>query len=305
MDSLAALSCVGFGIAWRFFRWLPPADRIRRGVSTAVFYVLLPLLTFRSMAHAPLDRSLWQVPLVAAITIVSAVGCAYAWLRHHKHWGPPERSALLLASAWGNVTYLGIPVLSALVGSEQLFVAVLFDFAASTPLLWTLGVALALAETSESQSSPQRSWNRILLLPPLWAALVGLLWRISDAQLDPSADQFLALGAGTVIPLMMFVLGLSLRWEYLRRWKVLMPLATIKLAIAPMVALGVALALGIRGSTLQAVTLEAAMPTMMLVLVVAERFGLTTELVAAAIAVTTLASAVSLPVWWLISSMLP
>ncbi|GBD05036.1 hypothetical protein HRbin20_00613 [bacterium HR20] len=302
MDNLAAVGCVGLGIAWRWVGWLPSPDHIRRRVAELVFVAFLPLLTFRSMANAPVDSALWQVPLVASLTIGCVLAVAAFWLRHRANLDSRSRAALLLAAAWGNVTYLGIPVLTATLGPEQVFVAVLFDFAASTPLLWTLGVAVALAQTSES--SHGLVWQRVVLLPPLWAAIAGLLWRYSGAPLSPLADSILAFGARAVIPLMMFVLGLSLRWEYLRQWRMLLPVAALKLIVAPAVALGLAIAVGISGATLQATILEAAMPTMMLVLVVAERFGLATEQVAAAIALTTLASGLTLPLWWLASAML-
>lgn len=302
MDSFATVGCIGLGIAWRWLRWLPSPERIRRPLAEIVFVLLLPLLTFRSMAYAPSSSALWQVPLVAALTIGCVLAITSFWLKRRKWVDPRSRAALLLAAAWGNVTYLGIPVLTATLGPEQVFVAVLFDFAASTPLLWTLGVAVALATASESHRG--FVWQRVLLLPPLWAAVAGLLWRSSGATLSPLADRILAVGAAAVIPLMMFVLGLSLRWEYLRQWRMFLPVAAMKLIAAPIVALGVASALGISGPTLQATILEAAMPTMMLVLVVAERYGLATEHVAAAIALTTLGSVVTVPLWWLASAIL-
>ncbi|RMF34703.1 MAG: AEC family transporter [Chlorobiota bacterium] len=302
MDSLAAVGCVGLGIAWRWVRWLPSSDRIRRIVAETAFVALLPLLTFRSMARAPAGSVLWHVPLVAALTIGCVLAVAAFWLQRRADLDPRSRAALLLAAAWGNVTYLGIPVLTTTLGPEQVFVAVLFDFTASTPLLWTLGVAVALAQTAESFHG--LVWQRVVFLPPLWAAIAGLLWRFSGGTLSPLADGILGFGARAVIPLMMFVLGLSLRWEYLRQWRMLLPVAALKLLVAPVVAFGLAMAVGISGATLRATILEAAMPTMMLVLVVAERFGLATDQVAAAIALTTLASALTLPLWWLASAIL-
>ncbi len=295
------LGWVGVGIAWRWIRWLPAPERVRRIVANAVFSVLLPALTFRSMLNAPLGSVLWKVPLVAVLSTTITLFSAWLLLRNRRV-EPPTMAALLLAAAWGNVTYLGIPVLTATVGGDQAFVAVLYDFAASTPLLWTLGVGVIAAITVERGGIPSFS-KQMLVLPPLWAAVAGLVMHLCAVALPWQLDVLLRSAGALVIPLMMFVLGLSLRWEYLRRWRQLVGVGVFKLVVAPTVAIAAALACGLTGPSVVAVTLEAGMPTMMLVLVVAERFALDTDTVAAAIATTTLASAVTLPLWWLVSSM--
>ncbi|MCX8052035.1 MAG: AEC family transporter [Chlorobi bacterium] len=301
MDSVALIGLVGAGIAWRRIARLPSAEVVRRSVSSLVFYVLLPALTFRSMLHAPLGDVLWKVPLAASVGIV--VASAIALVVTRKQILPHRAAAAALAAGWGNVTYLGIPVLSAAFGNEATFVAVLYDFAASTPLLWTLGVALAVRNVHD-RSQVESPWRRVSAVPPLWAAVAGILGNAIALEIPPLADRMLWLLGSAVVPLMMFVLGLSLRWEYLRRWRELVPVAALKLTLAPLVVLGVGIAIGLQGTILRAVLLEAAMPTMMLTLVVAERYRLDVEYIAAAIALTTVASAATLPLWWWLGSML-
>ncbi len=296
------LGWVGAGIAWRQIRWLPAPEQVRRVVANAVFTIFLPALTVGSMLHAPLGSVLWKVPLVAVLSITATLACAWLLFRDHL-LEQRRKAAFMLTAAWGNVTYLGIPVISATIGADQTFVAVLYDFAASTPLLWTLGVGTISAVTSRS-GSMSGFGRQILALPPLWAAGLGLLLNVMGLKLPSHLDAIVRSAGALVIPLMMFVLGLSLRWEYLRRWHELVGIGILKLVVAPAVAIAVALIVGLDRRTLVATTLEAGMPTMMLVLVVAERFALDTDAVAAAIAVTTVASTATLPLWWFVASML-
>lgn len=302
VDNIAALGLIGIGILWRHIGLLPPPEILRRWMSGAVFFVLLPALTFRSMLNAPMGSLLWKIPLAAAASISGTILCAIVVSRQQT-LSPSQRAAFILTAGWGNVTYLGIPMLTAMVGSQATFVAVLTDFAAATPLLWTLGIALIMVHKSHQSFAPGGMWQRFLI-PPLWAAGAGIAAQRAELSLPALLDRAFAYSASAVVPLMMFVLGLSLRWEYLRRWRELLPVAILKLLISPLFALVAIGALDLSGIVAHAVLLEAAMPTMMLTLVVAERYRLDTEYVAAAIAVTTMLSIGTIPLWWLIGSML-
>lgn len=51
--------------------------------------------------------------------------------------------AMLLAAAFGNVTYLGLPVLEASLGPWSRAVVVQYDLFGTMPLLFTAGIAVA------------------------------------------------------------------------------------------------------------------------------------------------------------------
>ena len=99
---------------------------------------------------------------------------------------------------------------------------------------------------------------------------------------------------------MLISLGLSLKWEAggMRRLPALLPIAAIQLAIAPLIAWGFCLAVGMPAAPLSAVVLEAAMPSMVLGLVICDRYGLDTGLYATAVTATTLLSLFTLPLWF-------
>ena len=99
---------------------------------------------------------------------------------------------------------------------------------------------------------------------------------------------------------MLIALGLSLRFEALRMTS-MVPVATvalIQLLLMPLCGWGMAYTLGLSGDLLVGVVLEAAMPSMVLGLVICDRFGLDTGLYAAAVTATTALSFITLPMWF-------
>jgi hypothetical protein len=99
---------------------------------------------------------------------------------------------------------------------------------------------------------------------------------------------------------MLIALGMSIRWDTLQKRYIplLLPVCVIALVIAPLVALGVGGALGLESSTLTAVVLLSAMPTMIFGIVICERYQLDGALYAAAVFLTTLLSMATLTLWF-------
>jgi len=113
-------------------------------------------------------------------------------------------------------------------------------------------------------------------------------------------EQLLEMLATGVVPLMLFSTGLALRWASGFRDKVVLvvPVLLIRLLLIPLVVLGLALLLGMEAPVRTAVVLEAAMPSMVLGLVLCDRFGLDTHLYAEIVVLTTALAALSLPAWF-------
>ena len=52
---------------------------------------------------------------------------------------PSETGVLVIGATFGNITYLGLPVLTGLYGNEAAKYALFYDLLATTPLLWFVG----------------------------------------------------------------------------------------------------------------------------------------------------------------------
>jgi len=288
------------GYAWRFFN---PGGldrhRLRHALSAAVLYVFLPALAFGLMATAQFDRSFLVVPLTAAIVIVAsmAAGLAvYTLLPWFRDIPRPARGVLLLAAAFGNVLFLGLPVITGMLGSERAYVAVLYDLFASTPLLLTLGVFVAARYGSGKTESFASSIKRVFMLPPLWGAAAGIMVHLTGMTVPHAVTDAAGLMGKAVIPVMIFTVGLALDFPDVKRLPGALPALFIKLLFSPIAAWWIGSRLGLQAETLKAVAIEGAMPMMVISLVIADEFGLDVPLAAMCITASTVALFFTMPV---------
>jgi predicted permease len=135
---------------------------------------------------------------------------------------------------------------------------------------------------------------------PLWAVVIGVMLNLSGIPQPEIIHSGLSLLTGGVVPLMLIVLGMSIRWQsiHLRFMKLLLPTVLISLILVPLTVFGVANAIGLASELHISVVLIAAMPTMIFGIVICERYQLDSELYAAVVTLTTLMSLLTLPVWF-------
>lgn len=277
--------------------WLPDLDiqDLRLKINRLVLAIFLPALTFKVIYSADIGGAFWQVPLLALAGLVVTVSIGTAAYRRVS-LDDRARGALILAGAFGNVTYLGLPVLQGMFPSAALqvtTVAILYEMTI-TPANLLLGAALASRYARSTPASVGETLGTIVKLPLLWAIAAGVTLNVLRIPVPAFVLGAAAQLGNAVTGLMILSLGMALRVETLRaRWPqigVLVPCLLIKLAVSPLaVWMGVHL-LGVEEPFAGAVVLEAAMPTQLVVLAVADRFGLDTELAAFAALVTTAAS---------------
>jgi predicted permease len=291
------------GIGWRLMRPMGlDADGLRQSLTGLVFVLLLPALVLLVLWRAPLGTdSLW-IAGVAALTVLLGAGLSKGI---YVLWRQPRAvvGALVLAAGWPNATYLGLPVLEETLGPWARSVAIQYDLFACTPLLLSLGILLARSHGEKDDGeSPLRA---LLRVPPLWAAIAGVALNLGGVPLHPWFAGVLEKLALTVPPLMLIALGMGLRWDTLRadRLLLLAPVVVIQLLLLPAMAWAVVGWGGLNPDLQTAITLEAAMPTMVLGVVLCDRYGLDSALYAAAVFVSTLLSLITLPLWfgWLVS----
>lgn len=288
------------GYAWRFFE---PGGldrhRLRHALSSAVLHVFLPALAFGLMATAQVDGSFVAVPLTAAGVTLAGIVLGLLlyrltpWLRSLSR---PTVGVLVIAAAFGNVTYLGLPVITEMLGGQYGYVAILYDLLASTPILLTAGIFIAARYGGGTSVSMASSLKRVLRLPPLWGVVAGVIVAVSGIPVPAVVLDAAGLMGRAVIPVMIFTVGLALDFQDVKRLPVAVPALFLKLLLAPALAWWLGSRLGLSGDVLRAAVIEGAMPVMVLSLVIADEFGLDVPLAAACIAVSTAASFFTMPV---------
>lgn len=293
---------VACGVAWRIAR--PQgldAELTRRALTGLVYYLLLPALVLRVLWLAPLGLDTARIAFSAAGGVLAAMLATWLVCRSCK-LAPAVTGASILAASFPNATYLGLPVLEASLGPWARSVAIQYDLFACTPLLLTLGVLVAQIHGERAGRRPalRTLITGLLRIPPLWAALLAVVFNRLDVPLTDWLTSLLDLLAAGVVPLMLISLGLSLRWDTWRSGNIrsLVPILGIQLLLMPLLVWGLADGVGLRGETLIGVVLEGAMPSMVLGIVITDRYGLDTGLYATAVSASTVLSLATLPVWF-------
>jgi hypothetical protein len=289
---------IACGVLWRMMSPMGlDADTVRQAITGLVYALLLPALVLLVLWRAPLGVDVLRVALSAAIGVVIAMllaGICYRFL------GVPRRvaGALVLAAAFPNATYMGLPVLESIFGPWGSTLAIQYDLFACTPLLLTLGILLAKRYGDNHDS--ENAFLGLLKVPPFWAAIIAVALNLLEVPQPSWSADLLQMMGGAVVPLMLIALGLGLRVHsiQLSSLPVLIPAVLIQLLVMPLLVYGAALWLGLSGKTLVAVALEAAMPSMIIGLVLCDRYGLDTARYAITVTLTTAVSLLTLPLWF-------
>lgn len=287
------------GGLWRYFAPGPySVATVRQVLSEVVLDILLPALVIHVVWNASIGVESLQISLIATTGILAGVLLSSV-MCHKCSLNRSRTGAVVLAASFANVTYLGLPVLVSLYGDWGAEIAIQYDLFASTPLLFSLGFYLA-ARYGGKQHPELHPIKSMLRLPPVWAAILAVLLNVFNVPTHPFLNDVLQLLGASVIPLMLLVLGMSLEWSSLQRDRIpgLIVVLLIQLGMMPVVVWLATTGLGISGDMKTALVLEAAMPSMLIGLVVCDRFNLDTGLYAAAVSLSTLVAFITLPFWY-------
>jgi malate permease and related proteins len=277
-------------------------DAARRHVGMLVLYALLPALNVEVVYQARLDGRLWQIPVVMLVGVLVCVGCALAVFRLF----PVDRNlknSLILGCAFGNVTYLGMPLLRGLFPDrlvEVTEIAILCEITVTSADLIT-GTLLAVFYQQSEQRAPVRAaLLQIVKFPLIWSLALTILIRMIGVPLPSFMLMALHLMGQSTSGVMLLVLGMAIKPDALmaafRHFGSWWPMLAIKLGLSPLVVMFAGATIGLSTLNFHATTLEAAMPPQLFVFIVADRFGFDTEVLAAAVAFLTVLSFFTLPI---------
>jgi malate permease and related proteins len=290
---------IAAGAVWRLRLDDSGIRAVRSYITTVTINLFAPALLFAAAASAEITANLLSVPLLVAGGMLFAGLPLYALLfrsRLGASLTSGARAGLLLCGIFGNVLFMGYPLLTHLYGEAGGRYAAFADMAATTPLVWTVGVwiAVRLGGQSTDAGHPVR---QLFTLPPLWAFAAGVLVAQLPINTQPLIHAAHFIGQPTV-PVMLLMLGLSIPWSRLAPSVPVLVTVAFKLLLLPLFAYGVAqlffhpLANAQRGAII-----EAGVPTMLMALGLADRYQLDVEKVALTVAWSTVLFLLTLPVW--------
>ena len=287
------------GVVWRVLK--PQgldADQLRGSLTGIVYNLLLPALVLGVLWRAELTASSFVIVLMAAVGVFCGMGLIWLWLKLFPQ-PLPATGALLLAAAFPNATYMGLPVLESVLGESARAIAIQYDLLACTPILLSVGILIAI-HFGESKEREPHIIKNLLRVPPLWAAIMGLTLNLTEVVQPQILQQLFQMLGNGVVPLMLFSIGLSLRWraDWSRQINQVLPVVAIQLVLTPAIIFWLVPLFAVGAKIEMALVLEAAMPSMVLGIVLADRYKLDSHLYAMTVTATTALSLLTLPLWY-------
>ena len=274
--------------------------RSQRTLGEIAFFVASPALMVVTISKVHLETA--AANLVASTISLGACFVAYVVIARLR-WGLDTGSLLLgaLSSSYVNAGNLGIAIAAYVVGDITVVVPTLL-----VQMLLVQPAALVVLDRITGRGEGVRPAIRRLVTNPLTvAAVVGLVlattgWRLPAAVLSP-----LEMLAGAAIPLMLMSYGAALRLSPPigragHNGEVVVA-TVLKMAVMPVVAWLVGVALGLDDRVLLGVVITAALPTAQNIFLHATRYRVGEDVARETILVTTLAS---LPVALLVAVLL-
>lgn len=256
-------------------------------------HVSLPALILLKVPQLSLSRDIlapvimpWAMLVVsAAIILILARIC---------NWRREVIGALLLLVPLGNTSFLGIPMVQALLGQDGVPYAVLYDQLGSFLALATYGTVILALYGGGERPTLAPIIKKVITFPPFLALVVALVCRNVDFP-APVITLFANLAA-TLVPVVMIAVGNQLALRL--RPEVLPPLMiglSIKLVVAPLLALLFCWLTGTNNLPSRVAILESGMPPMVSAGALAIMAGLSPELTAAMVGLGILLSFLTLP----------
>ena len=206
------------------------------------------------------------------------------------------------ACVFSNAGYMGLPLISALFGSEGLLYASAF-FTMFNLLLWTLGYSMV-----SGSSDPKAVVKSLAHTPAIYAVLVGLAIYLLQIPIPALLAQPISLLGAMNTPLSMLITGMLIAAGNLKSivcsrpiWK----LAAMRMLVIPALCLGAFALLGLFrfGMAAQVVLLLECCPAAAITSVFAVQFGHDEQFAAGCVVLTTLLSILTLPLCALVLTM--
>ena len=207
-----------------------------------------------------------------------------------------ERSTFLILCAFGNTSFLSIPIGFALYGMDAVIKIILFDFGCNI-VLWTFGIWLI---SSDQNDELKNSFVKNILNPGIVALIIGLAVVMSNFKLPKVFTEACKLLGNITIPMSLIATGSLLYGVGFHRQTkrlTLIALTAGKLVIMPLLAILILSIIDTSVSVRSIIVLEAAMPSMVFSTILAEKYNSDSNLAASGVCLTTLVSILTVPIF--------
>lgn len=291
---LSAFTTVFFIFALGFIiqRMRPLREETLTDMSRLVIDILIPFYLFFNTARSATLDAISEAPtLVIAGLLIPFLSLLIAYLFHKPlKISEKQQPVFGFSLMFANTAFLGFPICEALLGSTGVFYAVLYDFGL-TIISFTLGIWLLSGGRLDE-------WKKLLLNPLILSVIAGLVWALTGINFpDWLVLPFSSVGKAT-LPIALLIAGAQVgnirfkkgSWTPSISWVI-----ALRLAIIPLVFIGLFHLLGWNDTSSKVIILQTAMPVAVSTTILAKRYQADADFTATVTLWTTLGAMISLP----------
>jgi predicted permease len=292
VDSASLLSIFGndllpiFAIAAVGYVLARLTDATARTVSRLTFNALAPCLVFNLLVTSTISRADFGRMALFTVLVTAAAGLCARIAAIPLKLDRPMLIAFLLVVMFSNSGNYGLPVALFAFGREALARATIY-FVTSSVLTYTFGVVLAASGRRTFADALQN----VFRVPTIYAVAAAVLVIWAGATVPAIVMRPVGMLSDAALPLMMLVLGMQLeRATRPERPIVVATAVFLSLVVTPMAAIGLALLLGLQGTTLQAAVMQASMPAAVVTTILALEYEVAPSFVTSVVIASTVLS---------------
>lgn len=258
-----------------------------------VMYVFLPCMIFEALYNADLTLIFKLGILPFAILFSSFItGLISYFILKRLGFDDKKLWSVLITVMIANTAAIGYPITLGIYGEEGFLRAIFCDIASLITFL-----LLSFVLTLKFEGSAKKSIEKIVLFPPVWALILGILLNLANIPIGGILENTIDyLGQG-LTPIIMIALGLSLDLSAIRRSKSMIAFTSImKLLFFPFIVFLFVSQIGLSNFEFTIPVIQAAMPSAMLSLLLAITYKLDYKLTSDCILINTLVSLITIPI---------
>jgi predicted permease len=289
--------CLLIGIGLQKLKTLPKDTHV--ALNVVILYVSLPALTLIAIPTLQWDVSLLSLILMPWIVFTLAYVC-FTILGAKLNWSRPVIGCLILCAGLGNTSFVGFPIIEALMGPQALKYALLVDQAGTFLICSTLGIWVATT-FSHGKIPKIELLKRVLVFPPFVSFMLALIFILIGFYPTGAVMSVLERLAALLAPLALISVGLQVKlgdvkesFHYLK-WGL-----GYKLILAPIVIFVIYSLLGVPPEIFKVALYESAMAPMITASIVAASYGLHPRLAGLMVGVGVPLSLITLSIWYFI-----
>ncbi|WP_428310461.1 AEC family transporter [Hydrocarboniphaga sp.] len=287
-----------------FLGWLAARFKLVPEAAPATFNawlirIALPCVILVQIPKLHFDARM-LLPAIGPFVLMFSTMALMAVLARRLNWDRGTQGAMTLCWGLGNTSFVGFPLIVAVVGPAGLGPAVIADQATFfNVVMVSLPVAAYFAGRSANLAEMAR---RVFSFVPVYALLLSGLMKLSGFVWLPPVEHVLQRLADTLTPIALFSVGFQLRLGEVRRFLPLFGIgAAWKMITLPALMWGGAIVMGLHGLPITVGILQIAMAPMITAGIIAEDHGLNPPLANALVSVGIALSFITVPIWyWLI-----